>query len=136
MPVFPGDNLNPRKAHGDLLVLVQSDHAMVTHHALRDVMRRTKGRLEGRWAQSCFQRFTDDDPATRTREGKADARGLLGFNDGSQNILAEPRGADLHRGRGARLGARRHLPSGAADPAQARAVGPSLADGPERLDRP
>jgi deferrochelatase/peroxidase EfeB len=54
MPEFPGDNLDRRRCHGDVLVLVQSDHAMVTHHALRAVMRRTKGRLEGRWAQSCY----------------------------------------------------------------------------------
>ena len=54
-------------------------------------MRRTKGRLEGRWAQSCFQRFAEDNPSTRRREGVADARGLLGFADGSQNI-----GVDRH----------------------------------------
>ena len=42
-------------------------------------MRRTKGRLEGRWAQSCFQRFAEDKPSTRKRPGVADARGLLGF---------------------------------------------------------
>ena len=64
MPSFPGDNLDPAKCHGDLLLLVQSDHAMITHHAVRDVMRRTKGRLEGRWAQSGFQRFAEDNPST------------------------------------------------------------------------
>ena len=84
MPSFPGDNLDPARCHGDLLLVVQSDHAMVTHHAVRDVMRRTKGRLEGRWAQACFQRHTAE------REGKgpnvAPAIGLLGFADGSQNI--------------------------------------------------
>ena len=89
MPSFPGDNLDRLRCHGDLLVLVQSDHAMITHHALRDVMRRTKGQLEGRWAQSCFQRFAEENPSTRKREGVADARGLLGFADGSQNIAAD-----------------------------------------------
>jgi deferrochelatase/peroxidase EfeB len=86
MPSFPGDNLDPARSHGDLLLLVQSDHMMVTHHALRDVMRRTKGRLEGRWAQPCFQRFEADRGSTQRRAGVADARGLLGFKDGSQNI--------------------------------------------------
>ena len=84
MPSFPGDNLDPDRSHGDLLLIVQSDHAMVTHHAVRDVMRRTKGRLQGRWAQGCFQRHVSE------REGKgpnvAPALGLLGFADGSQNI--------------------------------------------------
>ncbi len=91
MPSFPGDNLDPLRCHGDLLVVAQSDHAMITHHAVRDIMRRTKGQLEGRWAQTCFQRFDDENPSTRKREGVADARGLLGFADGSQNI-----GADRH----------------------------------------
>jgi deferrochelatase/peroxidase EfeB len=86
MRSFPGDNLDPDRCHGDLLLLVQSDHMMVTHHALRDVMRRTKGRLEGRWAQPCFQRFEADHGDTKRKPGVADARGLLGFKDGSQNI--------------------------------------------------
>jgi deferrochelatase/peroxidase EfeB len=88
MPSFPGDNLDPARCHGDLVLLVQSDHMMISHHALRDVMRRTKGRLEGRWAQPCFQRFQERNPSTRKEEGVADARGLLGFPDGSQNIAA------------------------------------------------
>jgi deferrochelatase/peroxidase EfeB len=91
MPSFPGDNLDRRRCHGDLLVIAQSDHAMITHHAVRDIMRRTKGRLEGRWGQTCFQRFAEDNPSTRKRPGVADARGLLGFPDGSQNI-----GVDRH----------------------------------------
>lgn len=82
MPSFPGDNLDPDRVHGDLLLLIQADHAMVCHHALRDVLRRTKGRLAGRWAQPGFQRIAHDDPPP----GTADARGLLGFPDGSQNI--------------------------------------------------
>jgi len=83
MPSFPGDNLDPDRVHGDLALLVQSDHAMVTHHAVRDVMRRTKGRLQGLWAQAGFQRVD------REKEGRpaiAAERGLLGFPDGSQNI--------------------------------------------------
>ena len=92
MPSFPGDNLDPDRCHGDLLLLVQSDHMMVTHHALRDVMRRTKGRLQGRWAQPCFQRFAAHHGSTRRRPGVADARGLLGFPDGSQNIGVDQEG--------------------------------------------
>ncbi len=83
MPSFPVDNLDPRRTHGDIAILIQSDHAMVTHHAMRDIMRRTKGRLEGRWCQACFQRIDED------KEGRpkiAAVRGLLGFPDGSQNI--------------------------------------------------
>ena len=92
MPAFPGDNLRDDRCHGDLLLLVQSDHMMVTHHAMRDVMRRTKGRLEGRWAQAGFQRFEADGGSTQRRPGVADARGLLGFKDGSQNISVDDEG--------------------------------------------
>ena len=130
MPSFPGDNLDPDRSHGDLLVLVQSDHAMVTHHAVRDVMRRTKGRLEGRWAQSCFQRFARGQPV----DAQAPERGRRARPARLPRRLAEhrrrPRGADLHRRGGARLGARRHLPGGAPDPAEARALGPALAHRP------
>ena len=83
MPSFPVDNLDPERTHGDIVILVQSDHMMVTHHAMRDIMRRTKGRLEGRWCQACFQRIDEH------KEGRpkiAAHRGLLGFPDGSQNI--------------------------------------------------
>ena len=83
MPSFPGDNLDPDRTHGDLVLVVQSDHAMVTHHAMRDIMRRTKGRLQGRWAQPCFQRIAERKDG---RPNIAAARGLLGFADGSQNI--------------------------------------------------
>ena len=90
MPSFPGDNLDPDRTHGDLLLLVQGDHMMIAHHALRDIMRRTKGRLEGRWAQPCFQRF-DESKAEAGRAGRADARGMLGFPDGSQNTATRRR---------------------------------------------
>lgn len=87
MPSFPGDNLDSDRCHGDLLLIAQSDHAMITQHAVRDVMRRTKGRLQGRWAQACFQRHT----AARAGKGPnvAPAIGLLGFADGSQNIATD-----------------------------------------------
>jgi len=86
MPSFPGDNLDPAGCHGDLLLLVQADHLLICHHAVRDVLRRTKGRLTGRWAQPAFQRLTGDGPPA---PGIADARGLLGFADGSQNLGPE-----------------------------------------------
>ena len=136
MPSFPGDNLDPGRCHGDLLLLVQSDHAMITHHAVRDVMRRTKGRLEGRWAQAGFQRFAEDKPSTRKRPGVADARGLLGFPDGSQNIGIDREGLIFTGRRGAALGAGRLLPGGAPDQAEDRALGPALAHGAGQLHRP
>jgi len=81
MPAFPVDNLDPDRSHGDLVVLAQAEHPMICHHAIRDVLRRTKGRLQGRWGQACFQRA---DPRKTERPGIAAARGLLGFPDGSR----------------------------------------------------
>lgn len=86
MPAFPVDNLDPDRSHGDLVLLAQAEHPMICHHAIRDVLRRTKGRLQGRWGQACFQRA---DPRKVERPGIAAARGLLGFPDGSQNISPE-----------------------------------------------
>lgn len=85
MPSFPGDNLDRRRCDGDLVLLFQADEMLICHHALRDVLRRTKGRLVGRWAQPGFQRFATEPPEA----GVADARGLLGFPDGSQNLRFE-----------------------------------------------
>ena len=95
MPSFPGDNLDPDRTHGDLLLIVQSDHMMNVHHATRDIMRRTKGRLEGRWAQPCFQRF---DEAKARKPDTADARGILGFPDGTRNLNAKANAVDLFAG--------------------------------------
>ena len=107
MPSFPGDNLDPGRCHGDLLVLVQSDHAMITHHALRDVMRRTKGRLEGRWAQSCFQRFDEDNPSTRRRAGRGRRARAARLPRRLAEHRRRPPRADLRGRGGAGVGARR-----------------------------
>jgi deferrochelatase/peroxidase EfeB len=95
MPSFPGDNLDPDRVHGDLLLIVQSDSMMVTHHALRDIMRRTKGRLEGRWSQPCFQRFDADKAG---KKDTADARGILGFPDGTRNLTPQADAAKIFAG--------------------------------------
>jgi deferrochelatase/peroxidase EfeB len=68
MPSFPGDNLGPYRCHGDLALLFQADHPMLSHHALRDVMRRARGRLQGRWAHAML-------PAHRRVEDRARRRG-------------------------------------------------------------
>ena len=130
MPSFPGDNLDDRRTHGDLLVLVQSDHAMITHHAVRDIMRRTKGRLEGRWAQTCFQRFEEDKPVHAQAARRGGRPRPARASPTARRTSGSTARADLHRRRGARVGARRLVPRGPADPAEARALGPALAHGP------
>jgi deferrochelatase/peroxidase EfeB len=75
-----GDRLDPTQIHGDLLLQITSDHALYNMHALRDILRHTKGQLNPRWVQPGFQRFF------QAPTGHATARGLLGFKDGTANL--------------------------------------------------
>ena len=95
MPSFPVDNLDPGRTHGDIVILVQSDHVMVTHHAMRDVMRRTKGRLEGRWCQACFQRVDAQQGGTAQDRRRPRPAGLPGRF--AERLAQDRRGADLDR---------------------------------------
>lgn len=75
-----GDRLDPALLGGDLLLQISSDHPLYNLHALRDILRYTKGRVSPRWVQPGFQRFSQAGP------GQAKARGLLGFKDGTANL--------------------------------------------------
>lgn len=75
-----GDKLNPAFLGGDIFLQISSDHPLINLHALRDILRYTKGQLSPNWSQPGFQRFFDA-PA-----GHAKARGLLGFLDGTANL--------------------------------------------------
>jgi deferrochelatase/peroxidase EfeB len=75
-----GDRLDPAFLGGDLFLQISSDHPLYNLHALRDILRYTKGRASPRWVQPGFQRFFQAEP------GQAKARGLLGFKDGTANL--------------------------------------------------
>lgn len=75
-----GDKLNPSLLGGDIFLQISSDHPLINLHALRDILRYTKGQLSPNWAQPGFQRFFNAAP------GQAKARGLLGFLDGTANL--------------------------------------------------
>ncbi len=75
-----GDRLNPAMTDGDLFLQISSDHPIYNLHALRDILRATKGQLSPLWMQPGFQRFVEAGP------GQAKARGLLGFKDGTSNL--------------------------------------------------
>lgn len=87
MPSFPGDDLDPRQTDGDLLLQICADDPIVTHHALRELERATRGALTPRVLQRGAQRIAAVDPSKGEVAG---ARGLLGFKDGTAN----PRGSD------------------------------------------
>ncbi|HEX2911889.1 MAG TPA: Dyp-type peroxidase [Chloroflexia bacterium] len=78
---FAGDRLDSSFVDGDLFLQICSDHPLINLHTLRDLLRTTKGQLIARWVQPGFQRFFAQPEA-----GKANARGLLGFKDGTANL--------------------------------------------------
>lgn len=76
MPTFPDDALVAAETHGDLLVQLCANTSETLLHALRDLMRDTRGRLAPRWKAEGFL------PARRERGAP---RNLMGFKDGTSN---------------------------------------------------
>ena len=81
MPRFANDYMvEEARSHGDLSLVVQADTQDAANHALRQVLRRTRGDLSVRWLREGFN--TLDRSA---RPGTAPARNLMGFKDGTSN---------------------------------------------------
>jgi deferrochelatase/peroxidase EfeB len=76
LPRFNGDQLDPKRCGGDLLVQACADDPQVAFHAVRELVRLAYGHAQPRWAQSGFQ---PDAPPGET------PRNLMGFKDGTQN---------------------------------------------------
>ena len=73
-------------------LVVQADTADAANHALRQVLRRTRGELALRWMREGFNTL---DQASVT--GTAPARNLMGFKDGTANpATADPEAMDAH----------------------------------------
>jgi deferrochelatase/peroxidase EfeB len=81
-----GDRLNSAMLGGDIFLQISSDHPLINLHALRDILRYTKGQTSPNWAQPGFQRYFD------APDGQAKARGLLGFLDGTSNLNTADKG--------------------------------------------
>lgn len=79
-----GDRLNQNLLDGDILLQISSDHPLVNLHAFRDILKNTKGLVSPNWVQPGFQRYLQNVPP-----GEANARGLLGFKDGTANLNAK-----------------------------------------------
>ncbi len=82
MPFFANDRLDPKRSHGDLLLSLSADTPDVNIFALRQLMRRTRGKLSLRWMVDGFNRRSKPQP------GKAPVRNLMGFRDGTANLDA------------------------------------------------
>jgi deferrochelatase/peroxidase EfeB len=76
LPRFNGDQLDPKRCGGDLLVQACANDPQVAFHAVRELVRLSYGNAQPRWAQSGFQ---PDAPPGET------PRNLMGFKDGTQN---------------------------------------------------
>jgi len=90
LPPFDGDRTQVGLSHGDLGVQVCANDPQVAFHAIRNLARIALDRASIRWSQAGFGR------TSRTVATQGTPRNLLGFKDGTNNILAED-DAELER---------------------------------------
>jgi deferrochelatase/peroxidase EfeB len=87
LPPFVGDALKTEWSHGDLCVQVCADDPQVAVHAVRNLSRIAFGRAAVRWSQMGFGR------TSKTSTAQVTPRNLMGFKDGTNNILGEDKDA-------------------------------------------
>jgi deferrochelatase/peroxidase EfeB len=91
LPAFAGDALQPVTSHGDLGLQVCANDPQVAFHALRNLARIAMDRASVRWSLAGFGR------TSRTSAEQSTPRNLLGFKDGTANILGDDQaGLDEH----------------------------------------
>ncbi len=83
LPSFPGDLLEPELSDGDLCIQACSDDPQVGFHAVRNLARLGRGAVTVRWFQLGFGRTSS------TSSAQVTPRNLMGFKDGTNNIVAE-----------------------------------------------
>ena len=83
MPLFARDEIQPDRSEGDLAVQSCANDPTVAFHAIRDLARIGRGVVALRWSQLGFGRtsLTDEEQVT--------PRNLMGFKDGTNNIVVE-----------------------------------------------
>jgi deferrochelatase/peroxidase EfeB len=79
MPSFAGNELDPARSHGDLLLQVCAGHRDTVVHTVRELMRVVAGRLTTRWTIDGFQ------SARRGPSPHNSPRNLFAFRDGTAN---------------------------------------------------
>jgi deferrochelatase/peroxidase EfeB len=86
LPSFPGDALVPGWTGGDLGLQVCSDDPQVAFHAVHDLIRLAAPTAVPRWSLAGFGN-------TANSRRQATPRNLLGFKDGTNNIMVEDHAA-------------------------------------------
>jgi deferrochelatase/peroxidase EfeB len=83
LPAFAGDELDPARVGGDLAVQACANDPTVCFHAIRNLVRIGRGVVALRWSQQGFGRTSSTDTTQET------PRNLMGFKDGTNNVVAE-----------------------------------------------
>ncbi|MDQ1752410.1 MAG: deferrochelatase/peroxidase EfeB [Pseudonocardiales bacterium] len=83
LPEFPGDELDPARSGGDICIQACADDPQVAFHAVRNLSRMAFGVFSMRWFQLGFGRTSSTSSTQQT------PRNLLGFKDGTRNIVSE-----------------------------------------------
>jgi deferrochelatase/peroxidase EfeB len=87
LPPFAGEELDPDRSGGDLVVQACADDPTVCFHAVRDLARIGRGVVALRWTQLGFGRTSS------TSDAQTTPRNLMGFKDGTNNLKAEDHAA-------------------------------------------
>jgi deferrochelatase/peroxidase EfeB len=91
IPALPGDELQPQRVGGDLVIQACSNDPQVAFHVIRNLARIGSGAVAMRWSQLGFGRTSS------TSATQATPRNLMGFKDGTRNIHGEDTAAmDKH----------------------------------------
>jgi deferrochelatase/peroxidase EfeB len=80
MPFLANDRLQPELSHGDVLLNISADTPDAALFALRQLLRQVRSSMILEWMVEGFNRHENVGP------GRAPARNLLGFKDGTANL--------------------------------------------------
>ena len=83
LPHFPGDDLQPGRTGGDIVIQACADDPQVAVHAIRNLARIGFGKVRVRWSQLGFGRTSS------TSRAQVTPRNLFGFKDGTNNLKVE-----------------------------------------------
>ncbi|HEX3005024.1 MAG TPA: Dyp-type peroxidase, partial [Angustibacter sp.] len=83
IPALPGDELDPRRSDGDLAIQACANDPQVAFHVVRNLARIGAGTVAMRWSQLGFGR------TSTTSRTQSTPRNLMGFKDGTRNIVGE-----------------------------------------------